>query len=172
MKKIIAVTCLIVISFSGFSQSESSSNHDTICITSGNVHLESYIQGYSYLTKDNCNNYQIKIDSFGDTVYVYTSSFCKKYGNMTPGQLLFKSGTMKNTALTIGLITGTISGTLIGCSFLSSEPKAMYIPGAIVGLVGGVSSLCLLYTSNKLIKEAGLKMEKIQISNNGFIIKF
>lgn len=99
-------------------------------------------------------------------------SFTIKYANFTPGQLIEKSGELKNTALTVGVLTGLASATLVGCSFLIDIPMAMYMSGAIVGFAGGVATLVLLHTSNKLLQEAGLKMQRMQLSANGVILKF
>lgn len=105
-------------------------------------------------------------------MYGYTSPFTVKYADLTPGQLIEKSGELKNIALAVGAFTGLTSATLIGCSFLTDMPMAMYIPGVVVGFAEGVAALALSCTSNKLLQEAGLKMQRMQVSASGVILKF
>ena len=154
MKKIILLFFALILSIACFSQNEQKDS----------LQLKTYKQNYSYFKKE-------KFDSLS-FVYDYTSSFTVKYANFTPGQLIEKSGKLKNAALTVGILTGLASATLVGCSFLTDKSMAMYIPGAIVGFAGGVATLVILYTSNKLLQEAGLKMQRMQLSANGVILKF
>lgn len=105
----------------------------------------------------------------------------------TPGELIAHSAKLKNQALTIGLISGIIGGVMIGCSpllgsktyhdvwnhsYTRNNSLALIIPGSIICGVGCITSITLVAHSNKILKEAGLKMTQIQIKTNGVQVNF
>lgn len=175
MKKISLAIMLLVFAVSGvFSQNVSTDSSTTITsVVQRDITLKTYKSNYCYFKRmENKPVYVGYDDILGKSVYSSPSRFCEKYANWTPGQLIAQSGKLKNTALTVGIVTGLASATLIGCSFVTDLPMAMYIPGAVVGFAGGVATIALLYTSNRLLQEAGLKMQNVQFSANGVTVKF
>ena len=135
------------------------------------VQVETYQQGYCYVNEQDTTITRW-IDDTGFLAQITPKHFTSKYALYTPGQLIYRSGQLKNTALTTGIVCGLAGGALIGFSFMMNDPLVLSITGGAVAFVGGVASICLLYTSNKLLKEAGLKMERIQFSANGLTVKF
>lgn len=108
------------------------------------------------------------------TSYTYTFDCLNdEIVKMTPGQLLEQAGKLKNTAITVGLVSTALSVAITiptACGKIS--PGAGYAIGSVIGFVGGVTCLALEVKSNKLIKEAGRRMSKIEIRGNGVTIKF
>lgn len=135
------------------------------------IRIETYADAYCYLNNQDTSDTRLT-EVMGFPVRISATPFTLKYASYTPGQLIYRSGALKNFAITTSILCGLSSSVLIGCSFMTNNPMAMYIPGAIIGGAGFITTVALLSTSNKLLKEAGLKMERIQFSANGMTVKF
>lgn len=167
---IVALVCACTV----FSQNNTPFNSTSIVVNNQEVKMETYDSNYSYF-KDTRSDTTITFYYLGDPyrpIYAQPSRFCRKYASWTPGELIARSGKLKNNALTVGVVTGLAASTLVGCAFLTSNPTPMCVVGGVVGFGGGIATIALLATSNRLLQEAGLKMQKVQISANGLNIKF
>lgn len=177
MKKILALIALVfavVTASAQFQSTEFNVNRST-------VRIETYQDGYGYF-HDEANElkpvYGTGISGEPDTMYKRPHYLTSKYANYTPGQLIERSGYLKNVALSVG-----IAGTLAG-SFMCAIPffngtfngdAADWVcigTGCGVAFGCGVASIALSYTANRLTQEAGLKMQRIQFTGNGLTVKF
>ena len=175
MKKMFLMIGLLICMVSVFGQNDSPFQSTTVYTENQQeLRIETYDYNYCYLKDMTADELIIFYHPDNPSVPVYdqASSFCRKYAGWTPGELIAQSGKLKNRALTVGVVTGLTASALIGCSFLMSEPMAMYIPGAVIGFGGAIVTVAILATSNKLLQEAGLKMQRIQLSANGLSVKF
>lgn len=142
--------------------------------------IESYQQKESYQTKEKqTTQNDMFIQTYKNQNFTHTN---------TPGELIAYSARLQNQALTIGLISSIIGGVMIGCSPLlgsktyrndwgmvyhtRNNSLALIIPGSIICGVGCITSITLVAHSNKILKEAGLKMTQIQIKTNGVQVNF
>lgn len=118
-------------------------------------------------------NNTVKATTYG-TTYAYTfNTQDEEIIQMSPGQLLERAGTLKNTAIAVALVSGAVSAAITvptACGLV--EPRIGYAVGGVVALVGGIASLAIEIRSNKLIKEAGRRMACIELKANGVTVKF
>lgn len=157
-----------------FSQSNVPSSSTSVVVNNQEVKMETYDSNYSYFkdTRSDTKTPYYYPDYPNRLIYAQPSRFCRKYASWTPGELIARSGKLKNNALAVGIVTCLTSSTLVGCAFLTGNPTPMCVIGGVVGFGGGIATIALLATSNRLLQEAGLKMQRMQISANGLTIKF
>lgn len=174
MKKIVLIMGALFVSFICIAQNDKPFQSTEVCIDSlKKVRIESYDDNYCYFKRMENKPVYVGYDEIlGKSVYSSPSRFCEKYANWTPGQLIAQSGKLKNTALTVGVVTCLSASALVGFSFLTENPIPMCAIGGVIGFGGGIATIAILATSNKLLQEAGLKMQRIQISANGLTVKF
>lgn len=176
MKKLVLMIMCLACTCTVFSQSNVPFSSTSVVVNNQEVRMETYDSNYSYF-KNTRSDTTTTFYYLGDPyrpIYAQPSSFCRKYASWTPGELIARSGKLKNNALTVGIVTCLTSSTLVGCAFLTRNPTVttpMCVIGG-VGFGGGIATIALLATSNRLLQEAGLKMQRMQISANGLIIKF
>lgn len=174
MKKLVLMIAALVCACTVFSQNNTPFSSTSVVVNNQEVKMETYDSNYSYF-KDTRSDTTITFYYLGDPyrpIYAQPSRFCRKYASWTPGELIARSGKLKNNALVVGIVTCLTSSTLVGCAFLTRNPTPMCVIGGVVGFGGGISTIALLATSNRLLQEAGLKMQRMQISANGLTIKF
>lgn len=173
MKKLCLLISMLISTVVVFSQNDVPFQSTMISIgDSQNVKIETYDSNYCYLQNQENNLIIIGYEYGGYPKYKMPSKFCEKYASWTPGELIARSGKLKNTALTVGVVTCLSASALVGFSFLAGNPVPMCAIGGVVGFGGGIATIAILATSNKLLQEAGLKMQRIQLSANGLNIKF
>lgn len=172
MKKLVLMIVCLACTCTVFSQSNVPFSSTSVVVNNQEVRMETYDSNYCYLKNQENNVIVIGYEYGGYPIYKMPSRFCEKYSSWTPGELIAKSGKLKNNALTVGIVTCLTSSTLVGCAFLTRNPTPMCVIGGVVGFGGGIATIVLLATSNRLLQEAGLKMQRMQISANGLTIKF
>jgi len=112
-------------------------------------------------------------DSVILTTYETTSPFNEKWNDMTPGELIQRSGELKNTALTTVILTSVAGTTLtIVGAFAASDGTFCYIIGGTVAWVGAIAGIAISAVSNKMLQAAGWKMKHMSVQANGITIKF
>lgn len=182
MKKLFTLITVLFISFTSFAQFESTEiSTGSFANPPATVRIETYQANYGYF-HDEANEitqvYSVGISGEQDTMYNHPHYLTRKYAGYTPGQLIERSGYLKNVALSVGL-AGTFGGAFM-CAipffngkFTGDAADWVCIgTGCGVAFGCGVAAIALSYTANRLMQEAGLKMQRIQFTGNGLTVKF
>lgn len=107
---------------------------------------------------------------------VALSPECSKYSNLSAGALICEAGRLNKAGVTV-LLSCTAGGVTVACIPLMMGYRDRQSLTASCGfgciIIGGgiIASACIFYVANNLLREAGFKLDKIQISQDGIIIK-
>lgn len=99
-----------------------------------------------------------------------------RYSNMSAGALICEAGRLNKAGVTV-LLSCTAGGVTVACIPLMMGYRDRQSLTASCGfgciIIGGgiIASACIFYAANNLLREAGFKLDKIQISQDGIIIK-
>lgn len=176
MKKFTTVVLVLLTTIITTNAQSLFSHNDTTNYGYSGTIMTTYEPNHNYTLNPKNSNIDSAyyIDSNGAVGWFETSAAYKKYRNYTPGQLITECGRLKNKAVLVGLTT-CVAGTFVATLPLYSDwgiPGVAYGIGGAIAFAGGVSALVLTVKANKLLQEAGTRMEKISITGNGIVIKF